>query len=121
MKKKLFIALFMFLSIVCLASCGKDKGMEVTIWVSEVPGMVDLTKEQLAQFEEETGIDLNATVAGVSEAEAATLMLTDVASGADIFCFAQDQLARLTSFSFKLHIIKNLRLHFTLSQNSRKL
>ena len=47
MKKKLFIALFMFLSIVCLASCGKDKGMKVTIWVSEVPGMVDLTIEQL--------------------------------------------------------------------------
>ena len=96
MKKKLFIALFMFLSLVCLASCQQeDKGMKMTIWVSEVPGMVDLTNQQLARFEEETGIDINAKVSGVSEADAATLMITDVATGADIFCFAQDQLARL--------------------------
>ncbi|MBR6051498.1 MAG: extracellular solute-binding protein, partial [Clostridia bacterium] len=67
----------------------------ITVWVSEL--MVDLTKEQIKKFNETNtdGIVINATVEPVSEAVAATNMITDVEAGGDIFCFAQDQFARL--------------------------
>ncbi len=68
---------------------------DVTIWVAEKA--VDLTKTQIAKYNETNtdGIVINATVEPVSEADAATNMLNDVAAGADIYCFAQDQFARL--------------------------
>ena len=70
---------------------------DVTVWVAEK--IVDLTKKQIADFNEknEDGIVINATVEPVSESEAATNMITDVAAGGDIFCFAQDQFARLVN------------------------
>ncbi len=69
----------------------------VTIWVAE--NVVDFTKEQVKSFQ-----DANSEYAGytvdvqpVGEGDAASNMLTDVEGGADIFGFAQDQLARLVS------------------------
>ena len=41
------------------------------------------------------GIKIEATVEKVGEGEAATQMITSVEDGADLYCFAQDQLARL--------------------------
>ena len=38
---------------------------------------------------------INATIEPVGEGDAATNMITDVEAGGDIFCFAQDQFARL--------------------------
>ena len=121
MKKRLtsILALVMALML-CLTACGgKDTGnngdagnagnagnagtetslegtYDITVWVSEVDGVKELTQQQIAKFcEENPGIVINATVEGVSEAESATQMINSVEDGADIFCFAQDQLSRL--------------------------
>lgn len=106
-KRKLFTALGVVAAGVALASCGEKEvnpleGMEgtydATIWVSEVDGVADLTAQQIDAFEEANpGIVINATIEGVSEAESATQMITDVETGADLFCFAQDQLSRLVT------------------------
>ena len=115
MKKRItsILALVMALML-CLTACGgKDdnKGNEgnnagtetslegtydITVWVSESEGVKELTEQQIDKFEAENpGIIINATVEGVSEAESATQMISSVEDGADIFCFAQDQLSRL--------------------------
>ena len=68
----------------------------VTLWVSEVEGVADQFKEQIRAFEAENeGIIIKETVEGVSESSSATQVLTDVDAAADIYCFAQDQTARL--------------------------
>ena len=74
---------------------------DVTLWVSELApegkiSVVDLTKEQIKAFEAANpGIKINASIEGVTEADAASKVVADVASAPDIYCFAQDQLARL--------------------------
>lgn len=114
MKKKLvkFLALGLAMTM-GLAACGKDNTgtnggggssdnsslagtYDITVWVSEAAGVADLTKEQIKRFcEANPGIVINATVEGISESNSASNMITDVESGADLFCFAQDQLTRL--------------------------
>ncbi|MBR0425959.1 MAG: extracellular solute-binding protein [Clostridia bacterium] len=68
---------------------------DILVWVGE--SAVDLTKQQIEAFNSsnEDGITFNATVNPVSEATSADQMLGDVSAGADLFCFAQDQFARL--------------------------
>ncbi len=68
---------------------------DIVVWAAEKA--VDLTKKQIENFNNTNayGIKFNANVYPVSEADAATQMLTDVQAGADIYCFAQDQFARL--------------------------
>lgn len=69
---------------------------DITVWVSEIAGVADLTAQQIDAFEAANpGIVINAKIQGVQEGESATQMVTSVEDGADIFCFAQDQLARL--------------------------
>ncbi len=69
---------------------------DITVWVSESPGIAELTQTQIKRFcENNPGIVINATVEGVSESNSASNMITDVESGADLYCFAQDQLTRL--------------------------
>lgn len=73
-----------------------DGTYNITVWVSESTGVDDLTKTQIDRFmEKHPGIVINATIEGVSESQSASQMITSVEDGADIFCFAQDQLARL--------------------------
>lgn len=86
---------------------------DITMWVSEtvkradpddensqvLDSVVEMTKRQVARFCEETGITINATIAGVTEADAGSKVVADVASAPDIYCFAQDQLARLVQAS----------------------
>ena len=71
----------------------------VTIWVSESNGVADLTRQQIKDFNAQneyfTFDEETLKVEGVSESESATQMCTDVETGADLFCFSQDQLARL--------------------------
>ena len=98
MKKFLAILMAAIMVLgVCLTASAEGIGGEydVTIWVAEK--IVDLTQAQIDAFNEdnEEGITFNATIEAVSEADAATQMITDVEAGADIFCFAQDQFARL--------------------------
>lgn len=113
MKKKL-IALFIMVvmvlaSVVGLVACdpsnpdnpnpGPSGGKtNIKVWVSELEGVVTATKTKIdAFFNAHTDYKdkYTVTVEGVPEGEAATNMTQDVASGADIFCFAQDQLGRL--------------------------
>ena len=87
---------------IALASCGGGgsqgdvKEFNATFWVSETAGVTDLTKQQIEKWNETNGkYKINATIEGISEANAASQMLTDVESGADVYCFAQDQMNRL--------------------------
>ena len=108
MKVKRIVAMLLAVAMVfAFAACKKtekeNKGSsadlagtyDIVVWVGE--DAVDLTKTQIANFNKENkdGITINATVNGVSEATAADQMLADVSAGADIYCFAQDQFARL--------------------------
>ena len=69
---------------------------DITVWVSESDGMTALTQEMIDAFEVAyPGIVINASIEGVSEADAGSKVTADVASAPDIYCFAQDQLARL--------------------------
>ena len=73
-----------------------DGTYDITVWVSEMDGVKELTQQQIKDFmAENPGIVINATVEGITEAESATQMITSVEDGADLYCFAQDQLARL--------------------------
>ena len=98
MKKLLsvLLVLAMALSMAVSASAASLAGeYNITVWVSEKA--VDLTKQQIEAFNatNDLGIVFKASVEPVSEAEAATNMITDVEAGGDLFCFAQDQFARL--------------------------
>ncbi|MBQ6756376.1 MAG: extracellular solute-binding protein [Oscillospiraceae bacterium] len=67
----------------------------IVVWTGEAA--VELTKKQIADFNASNtdGITFNAEVNPVSEATAADQMLVDINAGADLYCFAQDQFARL--------------------------
>lgn len=111
MKKIIKIAISSLLVVsllVALASCrgddGKvtdgdgmigdeDKETRLTVWCAE--NLVELTKRQLEDYNEENKTNIKFTVNPVSEGDAATNLLTDVTAGADVYCFSQDQLARL--------------------------
>ena len=90
----LVLAMVMVLSLCSFASA-EETTYDITVWVAEE--IKDLTAAQIEVFNatNEYGIKFNATIEAVSEADAATNMITDVEAGADIFCFAQDQFARL--------------------------
>ena len=72
----------------------------ITMWVSEVDGVADLFKTQIAAFETANpGVTIKATIEGVPEADAGSKVIADVATAPDLYCFAQDQLARLVQAS----------------------
>ena len=107
MSKILSLVLAAMMLVTCMVACNNetpDAGdtnadlagtYEIKVWVADA--IVELTKTQIAKFNEtnEMGITINATVEAVGEGDAATSMTQDVAAGADLFCFAQDQTARL--------------------------
>lgn len=100
MKKILAIALALVMALglvqIQASATSLDGTYDITVWVSELDGVKELTAEQIKAFEAANpGIVINATIEGIGEGEAATQMVTSVEDGADIFCFAQDQLARL--------------------------
>lgn len=67
----------------------------ITIWVADE--VVELTQQKAEEFIAEKGVDYTVTVESVGEGDAASNMITDVEGGADIFGFAQDQMARLVA------------------------
>jgi len=100
----MLLALVMILSLTACggasknesASTGLEGTYDITMWVSEKEGVADQFKAQIDAFEAANpGIIINPSVEGVSEANAASQVLADVASAPDMYCFAQDQLARL--------------------------
>ncbi len=98
MKKFLavLLVLTMVLSMAVSASATSLAGeYKIKVWVANE--IVELTKKQIEDFNATNGqgIVFNATIEAVGEGDAATQMVTDVEAGGDIFCFAQDQFARL--------------------------
>ncbi len=98
--KKIFalvLAAVMVLAMGTFASAESEIAGEydVTIWAPDAA--VELTQQQVEDFNSsnELGVTIKATVEPVSEADAATNMITDVSAGGDIFFFAQDQLSRM--------------------------
>ena len=114
MSKILSLVLAALMLVACFASCTTpDAGNEdttagsnasaelagtydITMWVSEKEGVAALTQKQIEAFmAANPGIVINAKIEGVTEADAGSLVVADVATAPDIYCFAQDQLARL--------------------------
>lgn len=72
----------------------------IDFWCSEVAGVTDLFKKQIDAFNAQSDkYVIYASLKGVQEGEAATTVLNDVESAPDMYCFAQDQLARLVQAS----------------------
>ena len=122
MKKKLITFALAFVTT-CLASCkfdylyvipaypvndgstdaagGEDTGIEdsgtydIKMWCDD--RISDLTKTQVANFANASSgkYKINLTIDNLGEDSAASSMIEDVAGGADIYVFAQDQLSRL--------------------------
>ena len=107
MSKILSLVLAVIMIVACFTACGKKEELDVnvddiagtydvTLWVSEKDGVAALTQQQIDAFEAKyPGIVINAQIEGVTEADAGSKVVADVASAPDIYCFAQDQLARL--------------------------
>lgn len=70
---------------------------EIKVWVAD--NVVDFTDAQIKTFMEANPqyAGYTVSVVPVGEGDAANGMINDVLAGADIFAFAQDQLARLVS------------------------
>ena len=110
MSKIVSLVLVVVMLLSCLASCNLFKKPEpevnlfevlegtydITLWVSEKDGVADQFKEQIAAFcAAHPGIVINASIEGVTEADAGSKVIADVSTAPDMYCFAQDQLARL--------------------------
>lgn len=99
MKKKLIAltlcVLLVLSALLVLTACDKDGDYdyEITVWVGE--GTKELTENQIAAFNEtnEWGIKFKATVEIISESVSVGNAVQKPADCADLFCFAQDQLA----------------------------
>ncbi len=98
MKKilSLVLALAMMLSLCSFASAEGFDG-EIKVWVAEAT--VEFTKAKIEEFKaaHPEYAEMLVTVQPVGEGDAASNMLTDVEAGADLYVFAQDQLARLVA------------------------
>ncbi|MBR6046208.1 MAG: extracellular solute-binding protein [Ruminococcus sp.] len=70
---------------------------EITVWAPE--DITELTKQKIDEWlpTSDWAGQYTVTVSAMGEGDAATQMLTDVEAGADVFGFAQDQLARLVA------------------------
>ena len=78
------------------ASNNDSKTYTIKVWCPEAA--LTLTNKQLDDFKKEnSSLKVNFNVQALSEAEAASNMVTDIEAGADIYGFMQDQLARLVS------------------------
>lgn len=77
----------------------------ITIWVSEESGNFTKTEAEKFISEHPEFSGYTVSVEAVGEGDAASNMITDVEGGADIFGFAQDQLARLVSANAVMEVI----------------
>ena len=97
MKKILALVLTLVMALSCAGIASAAYSGEIEVWVADAT--VEFTKAQLEAFKATSDEYANLTfkVEPVGEGDAASNMITDVEGGADIFAFAQDQLARLVA------------------------
>jgi len=97
--KKLIALVLSFAMLLSLTSFAYADGFsgEIKIWVAEAT--VDFTKEMVENFKAANPdyAGMTVSIEPVGEGDAASNMITDVEGGADIYGFAQDQLARLVA------------------------
>ena len=114
--KILALVMAVLMLVACFAACDTNKNPDetqgenkpnnenaelkgtynITMWVSEKEGVAEQFQAQIDAFEAANpGIVINASIEGVTEADAGSKVVADVATAPDIYCFAQDQLARL--------------------------
>ncbi len=114
--KILALVMAVLMLVACFAACDTNKNpnetqgenkpntenadlkgtYNITMWVSEKEGVAEQFQAQIDAFEAANpGIIINASIEGVTEADAGSKVVADVATAPDIYCFAQDQLARL--------------------------
>ena len=88
-----------------------NKTFDAKIWVSGI--VKDLTEAQIKRFNEVNpeGIQINALIEEVSEADAVNGVLEDAENSGDIYCFVQDQFA----------MVRNAGLLDPLSQETSEL
>lgn len=81
------------------SGCGQPAEKQtITVWAPEE--IVELTQTKLNTWlegQKDWNGKFEITVSAMGEGDAATQMITDVEAGADVFGFAQDQLARLVA------------------------
>ena len=95
MTKILSLVLALILATACFTACPKEEKYDFVVWVSESEGSVALAERQIAAFQEAQGTSFKIKVEGQTEADAGSKVVADVATAPDLYCFAQDQLARL--------------------------
>ncbi|MBQ1792457.1 MAG: extracellular solute-binding protein [Oscillospiraceae bacterium] len=98
MKKilSLVLAVALVLTLSCAALAEGYSG-DLKVWVADAA--VDFTNQQVEAFKAANPdfADMTVTVEAVGEGDAASKVITDVDAAADIFGFAQDQLARIVA------------------------
>ena len=99
MTKILSLVLALLMVSACFVGCFGEKTPDFVVWVSELDGSVELAERQIAAFQKAMGTDYYIKVEGQTEADTASKVVADVATAPDVFCFAQDQLARLIQAS----------------------
>ena len=121
-RKNLFIAASLLMGA-ALSACGGGGSKETTpdltgnykfeVWCAKEA--VTSTEVQLENYKKTLpeGCTVEFEVNPVGEGDAAGNMLTDVESGADIYCFAQDQLARLVAAGALDQITGNVKTEVT--------
>ena len=92
----LVLAMALVLTMSCVAFAEGYSG-DLKVWVADAA--VDFTNEQIEAFKAAYPeyADMNVAVEPVGEGDAAGMVITDVEAAADIYGFAQDQLARLVA------------------------
>ena len=97
MKKLLSLVLAVAMLLSMTAFAGAEEPIQIKIWVAEAT--VDFTAQQVEAFKAANPdyANIEVKIEPVGEGDAAGNMITDVEAGADIFGFAQDQLARLVA------------------------
>jgi arabinogalactan oligomer/maltooligosaccharide transport system substrate-binding protein len=98
MKKILTLVLAFALALtMCGAAFAEGYSGDLKVWVADAA--VDFTNAQIDAFKAANPeyANMNVTVEAVGEGDAASKVITDVAAAADIFGFAQDQLARMVA------------------------
>ena len=97
MKKILALVLTLVMALSCASIASAAYSGEIEVWVADAT--VEFTKAQLEAFKATSDEYANLTfkVEPVGEGDAASNMITDVEGGADVYAFAQDQLARLVA------------------------